>query len=367
MTADQKISELTELAVAPATNDVLPIVDTDAAATKKIAVSNLFTSPTFVTPALGTPASGVMTNVTGTAASLTAGLATDTVTKTGTGSTYATNTSPTFVTPALGTPASGTLTNCGGTAASLTAGLATDTVTKTGTGSTYATNTSPTFVTPVLGTPSSGTLTSCTGLPEAGLTLADNTTANASTTAHGFLKKLDNTATNFMNGAGNWAAPGGSLVELADETIGADAATWDVEVTPTGYSALVIIGLDLGADGNRILLRPNNDATDGNYLDGYIRSDGTTLAHNAGIASAFTLNEYGGTENTGSCFMIITNPASSTLAKGVLEFNAMINGQPLSVGGGTWNNTAAITTLRILVNGGGNIDAVSRIIVWGLV
>ena len=156
--ADQKISELTELAAAPAANDVLPIVDVSASSTKKITAANLFTSPTFVTPALGTPASG-------------------------------------------------TLTNCGGTAASLTAGLATDTVTKTGTGSTYATNTSPTFVTPVLGTPSSGTLTSCTGLPEAGLTLADNTTANASTTAHGFLKKLDNTATNFMNGAGNWANP----------------------------------------------------------------------------------------------------------------------------------------------------------------
>ena len=70
------------------------------------------TSPTFVTPVLGTPASGVMTNVSGTAASLTAGLATDTVTKTGTGSTYATNTSPTFVTPVLGTPASGTLSGC---------------------------------------------------------------------------------------------------------------------------------------------------------------------------------------------------------------------------------------------------------------
>ena len=70
------------------------------------------TSPVLTTPALGTPASGVMTNVTGTAASLTAGLATDTVTKTGTGSTYATNTSPTFVTPVLGTPSSGTLSGC---------------------------------------------------------------------------------------------------------------------------------------------------------------------------------------------------------------------------------------------------------------
>src|SRR5574339_230337 len=35
----------------------------------------------------------------------------------------------------------------------------------------------------------------------------DNTDLNASTTAHGLLKKLDNTATNYMNGKGNWAAP----------------------------------------------------------------------------------------------------------------------------------------------------------------
>lgn len=60
-----KISALTELAVAPATNDVLAIVDTDASATKKIQISNLFTSPTLTTPALGTPASGTLTNCTG--------------------------------------------------------------------------------------------------------------------------------------------------------------------------------------------------------------------------------------------------------------------------------------------------------------
>lgn len=57
-------------------------------------------------------------------------------------------------------------------------------------------------------------------ITEAKLLLADNTTANASTTKHGFLKKLDNTATNFMNGAGNWAAPsGGTLVKAAVSSI----------------------------------------------------------------------------------------------------------------------------------------------------
>lgn len=58
-------------------------------------------APTFIAPVLGTPASGVGTNLTGTAAGLTVGLATNTVTKTGTGSTYATGTGPTFTDPII--------------------------------------------------------------------------------------------------------------------------------------------------------------------------------------------------------------------------------------------------------------------------
>lgn len=38
------------------------------------------------------------------------------------------------------------------------------------------------------------------------LSISDNTTANATTSAHGYLKKLSNVATEFMNGVGNWVA-----------------------------------------------------------------------------------------------------------------------------------------------------------------
>ena len=37
----------------------------------------------------------------------------------------------------------------------------------------------------------------------------DNTDLNSTTSVHGLLKKLDNTATNFMDGTGNWSAPAG--------------------------------------------------------------------------------------------------------------------------------------------------------------
>ena len=90
------------------------------------------TSPTLVTPALGTPASGVLTNCTGTASGLTAGLVTNGIYTTNNLSALASTTSaelasiisdetgsgslvfatsPTLVTPALGTPTSGDLSN----------------------------------------------------------------------------------------------------------------------------------------------------------------------------------------------------------------------------------------------------------------
>lgn len=37
----------------------------------------------------------------------------------------------------------------------------------------------------------------------------DNADLNSSITAHGLLKKLDNTATNYMDGTGNWSVPAG--------------------------------------------------------------------------------------------------------------------------------------------------------------
>ena len=45
---------------------------------------------------------------------------------------------------------------------------------------------------------------------DANISFTDVTTNNASTTKHGFLPKLDNTATNFLTGTGDWAVPAGN-------------------------------------------------------------------------------------------------------------------------------------------------------------
>ena len=98
------------------------------------------TAPVLTAPVLGTPASGVMTNVTGTAAGLTAGNVT-------------TNANLTGMVTSVGNAASlGSFTS---------ANLATALTDETGSGAAVFA-TSPTLVTPVLGTPTSGNLSGCT-------------------------------------------------------------------------------------------------------------------------------------------------------------------------------------------------------------
>jgi hypothetical protein len=72
---------------------------------------------------------------------------------------------------------------------------------------------------------------------EADLGLTDVTTANASTSAHGFLKKLDNDPTHFMRGDGAWAVPagGGGTVTAADVR---DAGRWEPLIDSDGTLVL---------------------------------------------------------------------------------------------------------------------------------
>lgn len=65
---------------------------------------------------------------------------------------------------------------------------------------------------------------------ESELNLSDVTTLNASTSLHGFLKKLDNTATNFMDGTGNWDSVKDSDLSTSDIT------TNDVTTSKHGFT-----------------------------------------------------------------------------------------------------------------------------------
>jgi hypothetical protein len=126
---------------------------------------------------------------------------------------------------------------------------------KTGTGQVQVFQTAPTlnspiFVTPALGTPASGVLTNCTGIVEAGFSFTDITTANSSTSQHGLLRKLDNTATHYLDGTGAWSTPAGTAYSADESTLHLSGTTFSIISTYVGQSSIVTVGtLTGGATG----------------------------------------------------------------------------------------------------------------------
>ena len=100
---------------------------------------------------------------------------------------------------------------------------------------------------------------------ESTITLADNTTNNASTTKHGFLKKLSNVATEYMDGTGNYSVPagsgGGGLVLLEQHTASASASLNFTTAITSAYDDYVfkLVGLVPATNNQDIEVRFSTD------------------------------------------------------------------------------------------------------------
>jgi hypothetical protein len=85
----------------------------------------------------------------------------------------------------------------------------------------------------------SGTVVATSGdYTEAQISFTDITTNNATITAHGYLKKLSNSAGEFLNGQGNWVAlPGGGNVSNVGTPTSGQVAEWTSATTIQGVTA----------------------------------------------------------------------------------------------------------------------------------
>jgi hypothetical protein len=208
------------------------------------------TSPTLVTPALGTPSALVGTNITGTAAGLTAGNVTTNANLTGAITSVGNATSlGSFSSASLLaalTDETGTGANVFATSPTLVTPIITNPNVSTGT------FTSPTLVTPILGTPASATLTSCTGLPLTTGVTGALAVANGGTGASGAVQALSGAgAVNITSLATAFTSTAaGNALTLADGAQGqiktiiyvAEAAGGDTGVlTPTNLGSATTI------------------------------------------------------------------------------------------------------------------------------
>lgn len=177
-----------------------------------------------------------------------------------------------------------------------------------------------------LGTPTSGVMTNVTGLTEAGQTLADNTTNNASTSAHGYLKKLDNTATHYMDGTGAWSTPGGGLPTITQWLSYPSGST---ALSKPAANATMVWGMYVAGSITPTAMCyhvTTADNTANIYDMGFFDASGTLLAHTGAVAGTTLFSGTGGkcanftgspSAITGKVYFAMTGNASVAIIGGV--------------------------------------------------
>lgn len=317
-------------------------------------------SPTITTPTFSGTATG---NISGNAATVTTnanltgpitstGNATAVASQTGTGSTFVMNTSPTLITPNLGTPSAGVATNLTGTAAGLTAGNvttnanltgpitsvgnATSIASQTGTGTKFVVDTSPTLITPNIGAATASSLATTGTITATGATinplLTTTMTFNpaAATQAIG----IGNYGQSTYTGSGNINTPGHMIGTLGWSRMNSAGNTAVLTIGTEGKAENLAgtITTAIGTDGE--LSTNNAGQTISTFigLNGSITGNAGTVTNaygglaqapgNSGTIGTFTgwgvLNPIGGTV-TNAFGVVVPDLTASTLNIGVLS------------------------------------------------
>ncbi len=154
---------------------------------------------------------------------------------------------------------------------------------------------------------------------ESDVTFTDITTSNASTSKHGYLKKLDNNAAHYMDGTGAWSTPAGggggsgALTLLSVQTASASTDLhFDSSLITSTYTnyLFVIQGLITSASTSvRMGISVDNGSTDAGGGDWYNMSSIDVPTIN-GSGGSSTVTGYGAARE--SSFNL--NPTASTHA-----------------------------------------------------
>jgi hypothetical protein len=198
---------------------------------------------------------------------------------------------------------------------------------------------------------------------------SDITTNNASTTKHGFLRKLSGSSTDVLKGDGTFGAAsgGGNFTLITDTLLAVDTANFDFTSIPGTYTHLFIVTLTRSDNGGGsfdfILMRFNNDSgTNYDYANSAGSSTGASSAQMGVTTGATATSGAPGTLN-----IMIPNYTGTTFWKQADGFGGDARGVTNSgLSAGTWKNTAAITRITIFPSSGTHWVAGSRATLYGL-
>ncbi len=190
------------------------------------------------------------------------------------------------------------------------------------------------------------------------LSTSDVTTNNASTSKHGFLKKLSNTSTEFMNGQGNWATPasGGLQPQMTVFTASGTFTTSANITSSTRFKFTVIGGGGGGGAGASGLA---TEAAGGGGAGATSIYEVSGLAANTGYT--VTVGAAGTAGSSGTAYVGGTGGTSSVVIGGTTPTAAGGVGGPSSAGGTTCSVGASggtATNGTINVSGGDGFTSV---------
>lgn len=206
-------------------------------------------------------------------------------------------------------------------------------------------------------------------ITEAKLSLADNTTADSSTSKHGFLKKLDNNSAHFMNGAGAWATPSGTGSTVTGNALYATPP--GMSLVATGTSALVASTAYMGPVEVKAPMFVRNftawvsSAGSGTHQWGLFDFSASATAATKLAGGSGALNSTGEVSiaasgapvsiNAGSYVLIVLAPAANAATVRIITSTVATKMNQQSQGSYSWTDTPNI------VSGWGGAGSTTRI------
>lgn len=215
---------------------------------------------------------------------------------------------------------------------------------------------------------------------ESDLNFSDVATANASTSLHGLLRKLDGSTTNFLRGDGSWSDPlaTSGISRLYDSgALGADAATIDTGAGGVATSAKHLLIMFSGRTAQAVVLGNTNfvlNGETGSQFDRFsVSGNSSTVTRGSSYgATSFSVTTPGDSSDSsvfGGALMLIPDYTSSIkhvvlVLSGyigtALDANAIVQATAAR-----YRISAAIT--RVAASGvSGNLRAGSRLTIYGL-